>query len=404
MAPDHGSDPGRADPPLGEESPINERISPPYLDGSADPPALVPHDVRVAAELATTPEDVALAEAEAPTIAGRAEEIAEDKSWLAHRLRDPRTLLSFGLAIALFAFIFTRFDLDPAAIWATMREANLGYFFLGFGIYYLAFILRGVRWQTLLANVGFSRARNPNVPKLGGLIEMIYLSWFVNCIVPAKLGDAYRSYLLKRSANVSFSRTIGTILAERMIDLFILFGLLLLSGLLTLQGHLPGVMSSVMLLGGAMIVALLIGLVVLRVFGDRVLRFIPHRFRDLYLSFQRGTLQSFRRRSLPALALYTAVIWLMEGARLYWVVQALDVGHLISLPVVIFIALASSLLTTLPFTPGGIGLVEGAVVGVLQLFGVDSTTAISIALLDRLINYWSIVLGGFILYLISRRK
>jgi hypothetical protein len=72
--------------------------------------------------------------------------------------------------------------------------------------------------------------------------------------------------------------------------------------------------------------------------------------------------------------------------------------------VVIFIALASSLLTTLPFTPGGIGLVEGAVVGVLKLFGVDDNTAISIALLDRLINYWSIVIGGFIVYLLSRRK
>jgi glycosyltransferase 2 family protein len=44
------------------------------------------------------------------------------------------------------------------------------------------------------------------------------------------------------------------------------------------------------------------------------------------------------------------------------------------------------------------------VVGVLGLFGVDVVTATSIALLDRLINYWSIVVGGLILYLISRRK
>ena len=373
------------------------------MNGTAAP-GEVAHIAHVAAELDTSPADVVEAEAEAPVIAGEVEGIAEDKSWLAHRLRDPRTLLSFVLAIALFVFIFTRFDLDPAKVWATIRHANIGFFLLGFAVYYAAFLLRGLRWQALLANVGFSRDRHPELPNVGGLIEIIYLSWFVNCVVPAKLGDAYRSYLLKRTAGVSFSRTIGTILAERMVDLFILFGLLLLSGFLTLQGHLPGVMSGVLALGAVLIVALAAGLLALRVFGDRVLRVIPHRFRDMFTSFQHGTLQSFRRRSLPLLTAYTAVIWLFEGARLYFVVQALDQGHLVSLPVVIFIALASSLLTTLPFTPGGIGLVEGAVVGVLQLFGVDNNTAISIALLDRLINYWSIVLGGFVVYLISRRK
>ena len=148
-----------------------------------------------------------------------------------------------------------------------MQTANLGYFLLGFVIYYAAFLLRGLRWQTLLANVGFTRAKNPDMPGLGGLIEIIYLSWFVNCMVPAKLGDAYRSYLLKQNAGVSFSRTIGTILAERMIDLFILFGLLLLSGFLTLQGHLPGMMTGVLALGAAMIVALAVALVAMRVLG-----------------------------------------------------------------------------------------------------------------------------------------
>jgi uncharacterized protein (TIRG00374 family) len=388
-----------------EESPINEQTTvrdPAELNGHD--PATDPHDLQVAAELHTTPQDVADAEAEAPAMAGTVEQIAEDQSWLLHRLRDPRTLLSFGLAIALLAFIFTRFDLDPAEVWQTIQHANLGYFAVGFGVYYLAFLLRGLRWQTLLANVGFSKDRNAGMPGVGGLIEIIYLSWFVNCVVPAKLGDAYRSYLLKRDAGVSFSRTIGTILAERMIDLFILFGLLLLSGFLTLQGHLPGMMTGVLALGGALIVVLAAGLVALRVFSDRLLGIIPPRFREIFTSFQHGTLQSFRRGSLPVLAVYTAIIWLMEGARLFFVVQSLDQGHLVSLPVVIFIALASSLLTTLPFTPGGIGLVEGAVVGVLQLFGVGSATAISIALLDRLINYWSIVIGGIIVYLISRRK
>src|SRR5205823_3560008 len=106
-------------------------------------------------------------------------------------------------------------------------------------------------------------------------------------------------------------------------DLFILFGLLLVSGFLTLQGHMPDMMTGVLALGATLIVGLAVGLLVLRVLGDRVLRLIPYRFREMFTSFQHGTLQSFRRRSLPLLIGYTAVIWLMEGARLYGVVLAL---------------------------------------------------------------------------------
>src|SRR3954468_19282016 len=176
----------------GEESPINEQTSVrERAEVNGHRHDVDAHDIRVAAEMHTTPEDVAEAEAEAPDMAGAVEQISGDSFWLLHRLRDPRTLLSFVLAIALLIFIFTRFDLDPAEVWQTIRQANPVYFLLGFAVYYLAFALRGLRWQTLLANVGFARAKYPDLPGLAGLIEIICLSWFVNCVVPAKLGDAY---------------------------------------------------------------------------------------------------------------------------------------------------------------------------------------------------------------------
>jgi uncharacterized protein (TIRG00374 family) len=331
-----------------------------------------------------------------------AEEITDDQSWLVQKLRDPRTILSFLLAIALLVFIFTRFDVHPTEIWAVVQHANLAFFAVGFLVYYAAFVLRGLRWQRLLANVGFARERGYKIPSIPGLIEIIYLSWFVNCIVPAKLGDAYRSYLLKRAAGISFSRIIGTILAERMIDIVILFTLLLASALLTFQGRVPTELNLTIAFGGLLVLVLLVGLVAMRRFGHVVERLVPGRFREKYVKLQEGTLQSFRRRSLPALIGYTAMIWLLAGGRLFFVTRSLDTH--IDLAVVIFIALASSLLTTLPLTPGGVGLVEGAVFVVLRTVGVDDATALSIALLDRLINYWSIVGGGIIVYIASHRK
>jgi uncharacterized protein (TIRG00374 family) len=60
--------------------------------------------------------------------------------------------------------------------------------------------------------------------------------------------------------------------------------------------------------------------------------------------------------------------------------------------------LMSALLTTLPVTPAGLGIVEVAIVGVLKLVDVDASLAGSIALLDRLLTYWSLVGVGIVLY------
>lgn len=359
-------------------------------------------------QLPIPPEERARIEAEVPVMAGSVEDISEDRAWLSHKLLNPRTIVSFLLGFGIIAFIFTRLNIDPVATWNTMLTADPLYLVGAFVVYYSAFWLRAVRWRQLLRNAGHNgkaEGETP-LPSINGLVEIIYLSWFVNCIVPAKLGDAYRSYLLKRNSGVSFSSTIGTILAERVVDLLVLFGLLVASFTLVSQKlsnskELP--LGWVMLLGGMMAVALIVGLVGLRFFGDVLLRLIPHRFRDMFAKFQHGILKSFSRKSLPGVLDLTVVIWFLEGGRLFLVTRSLD-AHAVTLSAVIFIALLSSLLTTLPLTPGGAGIVEGAVTVALGLFLKDHQLAVSIAILDRVINYWSLIVGGLVLYLFSKRR
>ena len=392
------------------------RSSEPKKDG--DYPATSPrlHDLidlpEIDVDTGETPisdAEKAALEAEAPVLSKPVEDIAEDRHWLSHKLLNIRTIVSFALAIVILVFIFTRLDINPADTWSTMLTANPFMLLLGFLIYYSAFWLRGLRWRKLIHNVGLDKDQSVKLPNVNGLVEIIYLSWFVNCIVPAKLGDAYRSYLLKRNSGVSFSSTIGTILAERVIDLLVLFGLLAASFTLVGQRLSSNSKSGdfdlglVMLVGALMVIALIVGLVGLRFFGDLLLRLVPGKYKEKFTSFQQGILLSFKRRSLPMLLGYTILIWLCEAGRLFFVTRSLD-AHAVTISAVIFIALLSSLLTTLPLTPGGAGLVEGAVVLAMTLFVDNHNLAVSIALLDRLINYWSLIAGGIILYLISKRK
>jgi uncharacterized protein (TIRG00374 family) len=324
------------------------------------------------------------------------------RTWL---LR-PRTLVSFGLAFALILFVFRGIDIDPAETFRQMRQANPWLYGVAFLTFYATFPLRALRWRLLLRNAGFPIPRGRGSwASIPALTEYIGLSWFVNCIVPAKLGDAYRGYLLKHNGDVSFSRTFGTIFAERLLDMIVLFALLVLSGWEVFGAQLPPATRYIFLFGLLLVVLIVAGLAAMRYLSPLIRRIVPHKLGRVYGLFEQGTLGSLRPGALPVLFLLTALIWMGESLRLFFVIEAMG-GLELGLPAIMFVALTSSLLTTIPATPGGLGIVEGGIIGVLisPLFGVAKATAGAAALLDRIINFWSIVVFGFILFLVSKRK
>ena len=104
-----------------------------------------------------------------------------------------------------------------------ISHANPLFLLAAFAVYYLTFPLRGLRWHFVLGRVGTH-------VRLLAATEILFLSWFVNCVVPAKLGDLYRAYLLKGNYGASISRTVGTIFIERIADIIVIFGLALAAG------------------------------------------------------------------------------------------------------------------------------------------------------------------------------
>jgi hypothetical protein len=224
-------------------------------------------------------------------------------------------------------------------------------------------------------------------------------------VVPAKLGDAYRGYLLKHNGKVSFSRTLGTILAERLLDMVMLFTLLVLSGWSVFGTRLPEGTGVVFIFGLVLVMAIVGGLATMRFLSPVIRRYMPDRFRKTYALFEAGTLGALKARALPQLLGLTVLVWLFESLRLFLVIEAMG-GLSLSVPSIVFVALMSSLVTTIPATPGGLGLVEASIAGVLgsALFGIAAPVAAAVALLDRVISYWAIIVFGFLLYLVSKRK
>ena len=314
------------------------------------------------------------------------------------------TLISFAVAAMFLIFLVTRFQIDWESTWDKLRASNLYYYGIAFASYYVGFLLRGLRWRIMLTSANIAEDSHSKVPSVLACANYIFLGWFANAITWFRLGDAYRAYIFTEDTGYSFSRTMGTVLAERVLDVITIFILLVLASLAFYGVGDVGVGGMALFLGIASLLVLVAvaGLFVMKQFGMRLSHFLPARLKSSYGRFHQGALGSFGQ--LPLLLVISLLAWFTEVGRLFFVIQALDLSVTVSFSLVLFVTLANAILTTVPITPGGLGIVEPGIVGLLTLSLIRSE-AISVALLDRSISYLSIVvLGGVVFFLHQVRR
>ena len=97
-----------------------------------------------------------------------------------------------------------------------------------------------------------------------------------------------------------------------------------------------------------------------------------------------------------------------EALRFYLVAVALnlivgDPVHVITAS--FFIALGEALLTVVPFTGGGVGLVEAGMLAMIALFNQGTANALNVStaaiVLDRMISFTSVIVFGFIVFMLA---
>lgn len=324
----------------------------------------------------------------------------QEPASLGRRFREPRTLASFGFAALIVYFVFDRLDIDPGDVWSKLKQANLFLFALAVVTFYSTFVVRAVRWRMMLERVGIDEEHGHPLPSLPGMVKIFVLSWFANCVVPARLGDAYRSYLLKQHSKTSFGVGLGTILAERLIDLVVMVVMVIVAGILVFGTHAPERAEQAVLLGAAVVVIGIIGALTLFLLRERVERVIPDRFTHHFRKLHTGIFEILRRPF--RYAGIGVLVWIGDGLRVYLVAKSL--GADLTLPESTVVSLLSALVTIVPFTPAGLGYVEAFMIWLLPQVGVAGGTAAAIAILDRLATYWSLILIGLPLYFINFRK
>jgi uncharacterized protein (TIRG00374 family) len=329
-------------------------------------------------------------------------EITQGQLSISKRLLNWRTIVPLIIAIIALVIFAQKININPKLTLAAMRNAKIYFVLAAFIIYYLSFPIRTFRWRMLLENVGYTEENGIHLPKFWKLLEIIYVSWFANVIVPAKLGDLYRAYLLRREAGLPASRTYGTVLAERLLDLIVLLLLFIPSVIISLHENLPPQLVLGLKITMMLVVVGILGLFMLRMFPTQIGMVVPKRFRGYYNQFQEGTIGSFRR--IPTLTGLTVGVWACEALRFFFIALALNLisGSFIHVMTAsLFIALGEALLTAVPFTGGGIGLVEGGMLAMISLFTPNTSLALAAIVIDRAISLFSVLVIGFFVFMIT---
>lgn len=298
--------------------------------------------------------------------------------------------MGFIIAAVVIYVFFTRFNIHD--VLDIIGRANIVLLLIAILVSYGSLPLRGYRWRELLMESGV------DLPT-GELTRMYFLAWFVNSILPARIGDIYRAYLLKKNRQVSFSLSLAVIFSEKIFDLAATAILLSAGGIFYLN-RVSSTRVRTAITEALIAVGIVIILFVLFSWKSGWLhRILPEKLKRYYEPFKQGIFRSPRK--IPAISLESLIIWFSEAARLYFVAWAL--GFRIDLLMAVFISQAALIIMALPLTPAGLGLVELLMFTVLIPAGYSRDVAAAIVIADRLISYWLLIILGGIHYMFSRR-
>jgi uncharacterized protein (TIRG00374 family) len=304
-----------------------------------------------------------------------------------------QTAISFAVLGGLLALVLTRFDVAWGETWDLMLHMNPLWYATAVLVHYTTFLFRGARWRLLLRNA----ARKAGVPfeERHSLYfgRIILMSWFANSVTFFRMGDAYRAYAYSEDTKTSFPRAAGTVLADRLIDLSVVGTLMGVGLLILLVGGQITPPVILMAAAAGLLALIAVGLLGMLVARRLVTLLLPKKLADLYHRFHDGAMGSFG--SLHWVFGLGLLGWLSEVGRLFFVIKALDVS--VALGLVVFAPMANGLLSAIPLTPGGLGIVETGVSGLLQL-ELTMELAVAVALVDRTISYLSIIATGGVVF------
>ena len=300
--------------------------------------------------------------------------------------------LAVGLFISLAALAALIWFIDGREVLAAIKQVNLIWIFPVLILLFISLLTRAGAWRVILQErISLWRS-----------FLIINAGYFVNTILPFRIGEITRAFLLLPSG-FSFWEAFPTIILERMFDILFAVGLFL-TGLPYALGFAQGIVYAY-IMGGLVLIGL-ISLVLLVRYQGSVFSWlerisVPWEDKKEWLIEKlRFMLSGLMILNRPNQILKTFI-----GMILSWGIAL--VYHFILLRAflpeaqviwAVFALGALALGVSIPSSPGNIGIYEASITVALSAFGVDQSLAFTYALTSHVLSLgMTTVFGAFTL-------
>ncbi len=311
-------------------------------------------------------------------------------------------ILLFAIAMGLLSVLIVHSN--PAVIAKNLSSANLIFVAGAASITLLIIGVKIARWNILLGSLGIRLTHKQ-------IMQPYMASLFVSNITPGRVGEPIRSYYLKKSTGHHISKTLPTVVVERIMDLSVVI-LFCFYGLYKLSSTNPILIAGI----GVMILGLTVvaGISMNKNFFHKaieisytIFKFVPKikklapKFEKIAANFHSSFNRVVKSREMPALFMITLLGWLMEFSIIK--LSFLSIGVNVEFLLILSVASMATIISLLTFLPGNIGSFEAssAILMTQAIPSLDLATATSGILIYRfssLIFALIVTSGSFLRY------
>lgn len=297
------------------------------------------------------------------------------------------------LGVAILGWMYRGFDFSR--VWQVLSgDMHYEWMLLSlvFGVF--SHLFRGWRWRLALAPLG-------EYPRTANCVYAVFVSYAANLVIP-RVGEISRCGVLAKYDGTSFSKSLGTVVTERLIDsgcVLLITGVTLLLQLGVFRSFFRETGTDAQALTGVFTSAhfyiALVCLLAILLLGFFLIRRVSlfSRVRGVLHNVWMGVLSLRHVRSLPLFVAYTIGIWLCYFLQFYVSFYCFDFSADLGVVAGLVMFAIGSIAVVVP-TPNGAGPWHFVVITMMMLYGVGKEDAGIFALLVHGIQTFLLILLG----------
>lgn len=298
----------------------------------------------------------------------------------------PRKALKIAFSVLLLASL--AYIADWRHILSNIRQASIPLYLTGVSLFLTTYLFHGWRWKNLSNKIGLSISFLSSV-------KIIAISYGFNTVFPGNSGDLVRSKIVETYHEIdNHGSILGLVALERFLDACAVVAIVLISGVF-LTSDVFGKLYWILvpfLLG---ITAFGLGIWKRPEIIRKLSNLLPEVVNKEFSAFI-DTCSAFKTSELLKNFLIALSAWLIE-ALVFYILSA-SLGLEISFAAAALVTSVISLISSLPISPGGLGVADVTATGLLVFLGLNYSDSVSLVILQRSIGLGIIGLTGGLVY------